>query len=211
MVDERGTQARPDGAGMTGAVECRYYGRDFTAEEMALLRALIAADPQPTRAAVQRVLPAHRLVQARRRPQGHDGQGHHAGHAPRRPHRRCRRPGDGSTGPSPSSSDRTPNRRCSRPRQPSTRSARWTCAPSCAAPGRAVCGTSSSPATTISATRPLVGAQMRYAVRDRNGWPVAMLGFSTAAWKLAPRDNFIGWTPHCARRTSPSWSTTRGS
>ena len=38
----------------------------------------------------------------------------------------------------------------------------------------------------------LVGAQMRYAVHDRNGWPVAMLGFSTAAWKLAPRDNFIG-------------------
>ena len=30
------------GAAMTGAVECRYYGRDFTAEEMALLRALIA-------------------------------------------------------------------------------------------------------------------------------------------------------------------------
>ena len=27
---------------MTGAVECRYYGRDFTAEEMALLCALIA-------------------------------------------------------------------------------------------------------------------------------------------------------------------------
>ena len=40
----------------------------------------------------------------------------------------------------------------------------------------------------------LVGAQMRYAVHDRNGWPVAMLGFSTAAWKLAPRDKFIGWT-----------------
>ncbi|MCY3942290.1 MAG: hypothetical protein OXG18_00765, partial [Gemmatimonadetes bacterium] len=31
---------------MTGAVECRYYGRDFTADEMALLRALIA-DPAP--------------------------------------------------------------------------------------------------------------------------------------------------------------------
>ena len=41
----------------------------------------------------------------------------------------------------------------------------------------------------------LVGAQMRYAVHDRNGWPLAMLGFSTAAWKLASRDNFIGWTP----------------
>ena len=25
---------------MTGAIECRYYGRDFTADEMALLRAL---------------------------------------------------------------------------------------------------------------------------------------------------------------------------
>ena len=36
---------------MTGMIECRYYGRDFTADEMALLRALIAADPQPTRAA----------------------------------------------------------------------------------------------------------------------------------------------------------------
>ena len=32
----------------------------------------------------------------------------------------------------------------------------------------------------------LVGAQMRYAVHDRDGWPLAMLGFSTAAWKLAP-------------------------
>ena len=30
---------------MTGAIECRYYGRDFTAEEMALLRALIAGPP----------------------------------------------------------------------------------------------------------------------------------------------------------------------
>ena len=45
----------------------------------------------------------------------------------------------------------------------------------------------------------LVGAQMRYAVHDRDGWPLAMLGFSTAAWKLAPRDNFIGWTRHEAR------------
>ena len=47
---------------MTGTVECRYYGRDFTAEEMALLRALIAASPPPC--PVEGVLPAHRLVQA---------------------------------------------------------------------------------------------------------------------------------------------------
>ena len=49
----------------------------------------------------------------------------------------------------------------------------------------------------------LVGAQMRYAVHDRNGWPVAMLGFSTAAWKLAPRDNFIGWTPQLREKNLP--------
>ena len=30
---------------MTGAIGCRYYGRDFTAGEMALLRALIAGPP----------------------------------------------------------------------------------------------------------------------------------------------------------------------
>ena len=49
----------------------------------------------------------------------------------------------------------------------------------------------------------LVGAQMRYAVHDRNGWPLVMLGFSTAAWKLAPRDNFIGWTPQKRERNLP--------
>ena len=45
MVDERGAQARTHGAGVTDAIECRYYGRDFTAGEMALLRALIAGPP----------------------------------------------------------------------------------------------------------------------------------------------------------------------
>ena len=54
MVDERGAQARLHGGSMTGRVECRYYGRDFTAGEMALLRALIAVDPQPTRGGLSR-------------------------------------------------------------------------------------------------------------------------------------------------------------
>ena len=44
---------------------------------------------------------------------------------------------------------------------------------------------------------------MRYAVHDRDGWPVAMLGFSTAAWKLAPRDSFIGWTPQLREKNLP--------
>ncbi len=34
---------------------------------------------------------------------------------------------------------------------------------------------------------------MRYAVHASDGTPLAMLGFSTAAWTLAPRDRFIGW------------------
>ncbi len=36
-----------------------------------------------------------------------------------------------------------------------------------------------------------------------DGWPVAILGFSTAAWKLAPRDNFIGWTPEKREQNLP--------
>ena len=39
---------------MTGEVECRYYGRDFTAEEMALLRALIASPGRLSRHALSK-------------------------------------------------------------------------------------------------------------------------------------------------------------
>ena len=39
---------------MSGAIECRYYGRDFIADEMALLRALIATEPQPNGTALSR-------------------------------------------------------------------------------------------------------------------------------------------------------------
>ena len=39
---------------MTGEIECHYCGRDFTVGEMALLRTLIAAEPQSSRAALSR-------------------------------------------------------------------------------------------------------------------------------------------------------------
>jgi hypothetical protein len=42
--------------------------------------------------------------------------------------------------------------------------------------------------------RPLPGAQLRYFVRTAQS-VVALLGFGAAAWKTAPRDSFIGWTP----------------
>ncbi len=49
----------------------------------------------------------------------------------------------------------------------------------------------------------LVGAQMRYTVHDRDGGLLALLGFSTAARKLAPRDRFIGWTPALREQNLP--------
>ena len=46
----------------------------------------------------------------------------------------------------------------------------------------------------------LVGAQLRYAIHGSDGSPLAMLGFSTAAWRLAPRDRFIGGSPDVRTR-----------
>jgi hypothetical protein len=40
--------------------------------------------------------------------------------------------------------------------------------------------------------QPLPGAQMRYFARAE-GRLLALLGFGAAAWKTAPRDDFIGW------------------
>ena len=42
---------------------------------------------------------------------------------------------------------------------------------------------------------PLPGAQLRYFARAEEGL-LALLGFGAAAWKTAPRDDFIGWTPN---------------
>lgn len=39
---------------------------------------------------------------------------------------------------------------------------------------------------------PLPGGQLRYLVKSE-GQILALLGFSAAAWKCAPRDDFIGW------------------
>ena len=49
----------------------------------------------------------------------------------------------------------------------------------------------------------LVGAQMRYAVHAKDNRPLAMLGFSTAAWTLAPRDRFIGWSHQLREKNLP--------
>jgi hypothetical protein len=46
---------------------------------------------------------------------------------------------------------------------------------------------------------PLSGAQLRYFVAI-DGQFVALLGFGAAAWKTAPRDQFIGWTEQQRRK-----------
>ena len=160
------------------------------------------ARAQPPRP-VEGALPAHRLAQARRRAQGHDGARHHCS------------PCTGTA----SSSCRPRSGKRKRPRP--------------IVFGQDTEPPLFPPPTTLGEVRPLeirtvvggtrqgrlwnefvarhhylgyktlVGAQMRYAVHDRNGWPLAMLGFSTAAWALAPRDRFIGWTPTLRRKNLP--------
>jgi len=51
--------------------------------------------------------------------------------------------------------------------------------------------------------KPLPGAQIRYLVLGR-GHLLAALGFGAAAWKVAPRDEFIGWTAD-QRRANLHW------
>jgi hypothetical protein len=51
--------------------------------------------------------------------------------------------------------------------------------------------------------KPLPGAQIRYLVFGR-GHLLAVLGFGAAAWKVAPRDQFIGWTAD-QRRANLHW------
>ncbi len=45
----------------------------------------------------------------------------------------------------------------------------------------------------------LPGAQIRYLVYGGGGRLLGALGFGAAAWKTAPRDRFIGWTPQQQR------------
>ncbi len=188
---------------MTGDIECRYYGRDFTAEEMALLRALISAEPQPTRAALARefcrrigwfkpdgglkdmmakvtMLAMHREgVIELPPPRGKQGRPRPIAFGPQT---------EPPLFPAPTTLEevrpldfRTVVRNTREGKLWNEFVARY----------------------HYLGYKTLVGAQMRYAVRDRDGWPVAMLGFSTAAWKLAPRDKFIGWTPGKREKNLP--------
>ena len=201
---------------MTGTVECRYYARDFTAGEMALLRALIAGPAPLNRHALSKEF--CRLI---------------AGPAPLNRHARIGawfKP-DGGLKDMMARVTMLAMHRDALITLPARQGRQNR-------PGPIVFGPHTEPPlfpapTTLDEVRPLdlrpvvrgtregklwnefiaryhylgyktlVGAQMRYAVHDRDGWPLAMLGFSTAAWKLAPRDHFIGWTPQLREKNLP--------
>lgn len=50
--------------------------------------------------------------------------------------------------------------------------------------------------------RRILGPQIRYLVGSSHGW-LAALGFGGAAWKVGPRDRWIGWTPALREQRLP--------
>lgn len=48
-----------------------------------------------------------------------------------------------------------------------------------------------------------VGENMPYLIRDRQGRPLACLLFGSAAWKVAPRDEWIGWSHEVRKQSLP--------
>jgi len=188
---------------MTGAIKCRYYGRDFTTGEMALLRTLIAADPQPTRAALSREF-CRRIGWFKSDGGLKDMMARVTMLAMHR---------DGVIALPPPKGRRNPPRPIvfGLDTEPPLFPAPTALDEVRPLDMRIVLG--GTPEGKLwnefvaryhyLGYKPLVGAQMRYAVHDRNGWPIAMLGFSTAAWKLAPRDKFIGWSPDLREKNLP--------
>ncbi len=188
---------------MTDPVECRYYGRDFSAAEMALLRELIAGPPALTRHALSREfcrrvgwykadgglkdMMARVVMLAMHRdgrielplPQGPPSQRKPIVFGPLT---------EPPLLPPPDTLDAV------RPLSLRT----------------VVRGTREGRLWNEFVARyhylgytTLVGAQMRYAVHARDNRPLAMLGFSTAAWTLAPRDRFIGWSRELREKNLP--------
>jgi hypothetical protein len=49
---------------------------------------------------------------------------------------------------------------------------------------------------------PLVGAQLRYVIDSDQGY-LGAIGFSASAWKVAPRDQFIGWSGNARQGNLP--------
>ena len=175
-------------------VVCRYHGRDFTAREMRLLRDLIAARPARHRAQLSREF-CQRLdwrrpdgglkdMAARVAMLGMHRDGWIALPPPQRP-RYPPRP----VNPPLSQPPLLPPPATLQEAQP-LNLVRVTARDRHASDQWNAC----IAAHHYLGYAPLTGAQMRYTAYDRHGCPLAMLGFAAAAWQLAPRDRFIGWS-----------------
>lgn len=203
MVDEPGAHACPDDAGMSDAVKRRHCGRDFTANWVALLRALIAGSPPLNRHALSKEFCRHlgwfkpdgglKDMMARVTMLAKHNDGLIFLPVPRG---RQNRPGPIVFGPDtkppqfPAQTTLDEVRR--RDLRPIVRGNRE---------GKLWNGFIAR--HYYLGCKTLVGARLRYAVHDRNGRPLAMIGFSTDAWKLAPRDRFIAGTPQLREKSLP--------
>ena len=191
---------------MSSRLECRYYGRDFTEDEMAVLRALIAGPPALNRSRIATEF-CRRIGWTK--PDG-GLKSMMAKVTMLRMHR------DGRIVLPPPAHRKTPLARPITFTQ-ATDPTLFVPPDSLEAlrPLRFVTVTGAGAAASrlwneyiaryhYLGYKRLVGAQMRYAVEDgRTGRPLAMLGFSTAAWKIAPRDRLIGWTPQTRENNLP--------
>ena len=172
----------------------RYCGRLFTREELELVRRLIAAEPRPNRAQLSRGVcealgwarpngtlkeMSCRVAMLRMEKDGliklpppQNGNGNGAVH-PRLT-------------------------AASAPRQPITDAAgrlgKIQLCPVCA-PQQSALWNELIQRHHYLAYQPLPGAQIRYLIYGADSQLLAALGFGAAAWKVAPRDRFIGWTP----------------
>ena len=188
---------------MTAEMECRYYGRDFTVEEMALLRALIAGLPALNRFALSKEF-CRRIGWYK--PDGglKDMMArvamlamHRDGRIALPPPKWGRNPAvpitfgpetDAPLEPPPVTLDEARPIRLRTVLGATPQSKQWN---------------AFIARYHYLGYKTLVGAQMRYTVHDRHGRLLALLGFSTAARTLAPRDRFIGWTPALRQKNLP--------
>ena len=188
---------------MTGSVECRYHGRDFSADEMALLRALIASPPALNRHALSKEF-CRRIgwfkadgglkdMMARVVMLAMHKDGLIELPPPKWP-RPPRRPA--TFGPDTEQPLLPPPDKLEEVRPLSLR-------PVVGYSREGKLWNEFVARYHYLGYTTLVGAQMRYAVHAHDGTPLAMLGFSTAAWTLAPRDRFIGWSRPMREKNLP--------
>ena len=203
LVDGRCAAMRTGGADMTDTVECRYHGRDFTTSEMTLLRELIAGPPALNRHALSKEF-CRRIAWFKADGGLKDMMArvvmltmHKDGLIELPPPKWAQnRPGPIIFGPDTEPLLPPPPTTLDEVRPVELRMAvRYT--------REGKLWNEYVARYHYLGFKTLVGAQMRYAVHAPDGTPLAMLGFSTAAWTFAPRDRFIGWSRQMREKNLP--------